>query len=220
MTEQWENHKWIFEPDGSLLDIYVRDANLNDWLTLIDFLNDNYKLKFVPTSTQQTENKIDKDYIRKMLLDNTGELERRTVSIYTNDLVLNCHFFLQDQIEFDANPKEFKGQENFKTIIVFMKSISKLLNKEIILTGENRIDFPLITVNTQTDFLKITTEGELKQQHDNSLTLTGRIRGYYVFSLVKLIPKLNESKFKKWLTDYVIGLTGASKPYVATKRKR
>jgi hypothetical protein len=34
MTEQFEQHKWIFEPDGSLLDIYVQGTTLDDWLTL------------------------------------------------------------------------------------------------------------------------------------------------------------------------------------------
>ncbi len=176
-------------------------------------------MKYVPTSSNETENKINKDYIQTILLDETGELERRTVSIYADELIFNCHFFLQNQIEFDANPKEFEGQKDFETVIAFMKSISKLLNKEVILTTENNIDFPIITIDVESDLLKITTEEELKQQHDNSITLTGRLRGFYVFSLMKLIPKLKESKFKEWLTNYVIGLTGATNTYVATKKK-
>ena len=91
MTEQFEKHKWIFEPDGTLLDIYIQETTLDDWLTLLDFLNLNYKLKYVPTSKNESEDKIDKDYITTYLTDKTGEREGRTVSVLADNLVFNCH---------------------------------------------------------------------------------------------------------------------------------
>jgi hypothetical protein len=167
MNEQFEKHKWIFEPDGSLLDIYVKDTTLDDWLTLIDFLNASHKLKYVTTLEGENTEKINKDYIQKLLTDTSGELERRAVSIYFETLILNS-FFLADAIKFDADPREFKGQREFETIIEFMKVISKLLNKEIILTAEGYPDYPLITMNSKSNWLKITTEEELKELVKNS----------------------------------------------------
>lgn len=219
MTEQFEKHKWIFEPDGSLLDIYVQETTLDDWLTLIDFLNANYKLKYVPSSENESEGKINKDYITTYLTDKTDVREGRTVSILTGNLVLNCYFFLQDEIEFDVNPKDFNGQKDFETVIAFMTAVSKALNKEIILTPENSPQFPLIIIDAKTIYLKISSQDELKQLHKSSITLAGRLRGFYVFNLMRLLPKLKDSKFKNWLTNYVIGLTGATKPHIATKKK-
>jgi len=219
MTEQFDKHKWIFEPDGSLLDIYVQETTLEDWMTLIEYLNANYKLKYVPTSANETEDRINKSYITQILTDKTGELECRTVSIFTDNIIINSHFFLQDQIEFDADPREFKGQGEFEAVIEFMKIVSKLLNKEVILTGEGAPHLPLITINASTGLLKFSTQEEIKQLAAKSITLTGRIRGWYIFNLMKLLPKLKDSKFKDWLTDYVIGLTGATKPHVATKKR-
>jgi hypothetical protein len=219
MTEQFEQHKWIFEPDGSLLDIYVQETKLVDWLTLIDFLNENYKIKYVPTSDNETKDLINKDYVTSFLLDTTGELECRTVSVFSDNLVFNCHFFLQDEIEFDADPREFKGQKDFETVIAFMTAISKTLNKEIILTAEGSPDIPLIILDSSTGLLKISTQDEIKEEHKKPITLTGRLRGFYIFSLMRLLPKLKDSKFKDSLTRYVIDLTGATKPHSATKKK-
>ena len=107
MIQNWEQHKWIFEPDGSLLDIYIQETNINDWLTLIDFLNANYKLKYGPTDDDESAERINRDYIQNVFADTFGELERKSVSVHFDNLNFNCHFFLQDEIEFDADPREF-----------------------------------------------------------------------------------------------------------------
>ena len=219
MKEQFEKHKWIFEPDGSLLDIYVQETTLDDWFTLIDYLNANYKVKYDPTSDNELQDKINKDYVTTFLLDKTGELECRTVSVFSNNLVFNCHFFLKDEIEFDADPKEFKEQKDFETLIAFMTAISKALSKEIILTAEGCSNIPLITLDSSSGHLKISTQNEIKQEHYKSITLAGRLRGFYVMSLMRLLPKLKDSKFKDNLTNYVIDLTGATKTHTATKKK-
>jgi len=220
MKEQFEKHKWIFEPDGSLLDIYVQETTLDDWFTLIDYLNANYKVKYVPTSSDnETEGKINKDYVTTFLLDTTGELECKTVSVFSDNLVFNCHFFLKDEIEFDTDPREFKGQKDFETLIAFMTAISKTLNKEIILTAEGSSDISLITLDSSKGLLKISTQAQIKEEHNKSSTLTGRLRGVYIMSLMRLLPKLKESKFKNKLTNYVIELTGATKPHTATNKK-
>ena len=219
MVEQWEKHKWIFEPDGSLLDIYVQETELEDWLILIDFLNADYKIKYAPTFENEFDNKINKDYITKLLLDQTGELERRTVSIFSGNLFFNCHFFLEDEIEFDTEPGAIKVQEDFETLISFMNAVSKALNKEIILTPENSPKFPLITINQKQGISKILCQDELSKLHKNGITWIGRLRGLYVFSLMRLLPKLKQSKFRNWLSDYVIGLTGANRPHTASKKK-
>ncbi len=219
MTEKFEQHKWIFEPDGSLLDIYVQETKLDDWLNLIDFLNENYKIKYGPASDNEPQDKINKVYVTSFLLDTTGELECRTVSVFSDNLIFNCHFFLQDEIELDADPKEFKGQKDFETLIAFMTAISKTLNKEIILTAEGCPTIPLITLESSSGLLKISTQDEVNEEHKKSFTLTGRLRGIYIFSLMQLLPKLKNLKFRNWLTNHVMGLMGATKPHKATKKK-
>ena len=69
------------------------------------------------------------------------------MSINTNGVLINCHFFSEDEIEFDIDPKEVKSKSKADDVFEFMKNLSKILVKESILTGENSPEYPLVTVN-------------------------------------------------------------------------
>ena len=58
-------------------------------------------------------------------------------------------FFSIDEIENDFFPEEVKTIEQHNLIIEYLKSISKILNKEVILTPENYSEGfkKLITIN-------------------------------------------------------------------------
>ena len=99
-----------------------------------------------------------------------------------------------------------------------MRVVSKLLNKEVILTAEGVPDTPLITFHSRTNLLQIIKQEELKELHKRSKNWPDGLKGYYVFILMQFLPKLKSSKFKNWLTNYVIKLTGAAKLHTATKK--
>ena len=93
-----------------------------------------------------------------MFADETGELEIKFVRIDLNGILILCHFFLEEQIEFDINPTEIKTELEFNKIMDFMKSISSKLDKQITLCGENQPEFPLIKIDTKNGIEKILTE--------------------------------------------------------------
>ncbi|GAB3876970.1 hypothetical protein GCM10028824_35870 [Hymenobacter segetis] len=219
MTEQWIEHKWIFEPDGGLLDIYVQEVDIDVWMQLIDFINKNYNPHFGPLEEGDTRPGIDKDYIKRMFVDESGELDRKTSSFTIEGITVNCHFFLQDEIEFDIDPREFKKQIQIDAIIKFMQAVSWNLEREVILTAEGAAEYPLITINVGEGLLKISTQAELKKIYDRNHTIFSRIRAMYFRSLIKLIPLFSNSKFRDWLVSYVIGLTNANNIHTATKKK-
>ena len=78
MKRNWEDIKWIFQPDGGLRDIYVQEVLLSDWIKLIDFLNENHSLKF--TNSKKILDKIDREYVLKYLQNKSGELEAVNVA--------------------------------------------------------------------------------------------------------------------------------------------
>jgi hypothetical protein len=157
MTQNWENIKWIFEPDGWLLrDIYIQDVTLSDWEQLIDFLNLTYNLKFGEEELIQ----IDKEYVINYLTDNTGEIESKILRIDLDGIDVHCYFFLQDEIQFDIVPKDIKSFSDFGKLEEFMTAISKLLRKQITLTGENCPKFPLIKIDYENKIYKILTKEE------------------------------------------------------------
>lgn len=76
MTRNWNDIQWIFEPDGSLRDIYVQDISQQEWEKLIDYLNANFNLTYSDTD------KIDKEYVLNYLRDTKGEMEGKTLTVH------------------------------------------------------------------------------------------------------------------------------------------
>ncbi|AWI26825.1 hypothetical protein HYN49_13470 [Flavobacterium pallidum] len=81
MTYNWNDIKWIFEPDGALRDIYVTNINVDDWKNLIDFLNNEFVIRFGITQHNFQLNKIDKNYALQYLTSRTDQMESKTISI-------------------------------------------------------------------------------------------------------------------------------------------
>lgn len=163
MTNNWEEIKWIFEPDGTLRDIYVENVNIEDWKILIDYLNTSHILKYGPSNDNKIVNKADKDYLIKLLTDETGEMELKTVSVIIENIIINTHFFTIDEIEFDVEPREINSETDYEKLLSFMNEISKLLNKPLILTGENQIDFPLIKTDFSKGLIKALTKKDAEK---------------------------------------------------------
>jgi hypothetical protein len=159
METNWEKTKWIFEPDGTLRDIYVENVDIEDWKILIDYLNTNYTVKYSSSEV----NKIDKGYVIQLLTDLTGEMDLKTVSIIIDDIIINTHFFSINEIEFDVQPEEINSVISFEKILNFMNEISRILNKQLILTGENQIEFPLIKVEFSKKLIKVITKEEAEK---------------------------------------------------------
>ena len=163
MINNWDEIKWIFEPDGSLIDIYVQNVKIEDWIILINYLNANHIVKYGPLGENKETNKIDLDYLIHLLNDKTGELELKIVSIIIDDIIINLHFFSIDEIEFDIDPKEIYSFDNYNKILDFMNKVSELLNKPLILSGENYSEFPLINLDFSKNLIKVLTKKEAKQ---------------------------------------------------------
>ena len=163
MSNNWNEIKWIFEPDGTLRDLYVQDAKIEDWKNLVDFLNENYILKFGPSVGDEVDEKIDKDYVIRFWNDETGELELRTASVIIDNITINTHFFSDEEIEFDIDPSEINSEKDFEKVLIFMNNISRALHKPIILTGENQVNFPLVIVDFSKDIIKVLSKSEAEK---------------------------------------------------------
>jgi hypothetical protein len=202
MNYNWDNINWIFRPDGSLRDIYIQETSLSDWGKVIDLLNSEYDLNYF------SENKIDKKQIFEYLQDETGEIECKTVSINIKNVKINCHFFLIEQIEFDIEPSEVKSKLEFDNILSFMTTLSSKLKKQITLTGENEVNFPLIKINADENIFKIITEREINEYYEkNNSKIKSSISSIKFSFLMRFFPKFVEKKLLK----------SAAEPIKATK---
>jgi hypothetical protein len=202
MKRNWKDIKWIFEPDGSLIDLYVQEVSLEDWKKLIALINEKYIVKF------DDKNKISENYAIEYLTDETGKIESRSASIFLGDIQLNCHFFLVDQIEFDIDPKKVNSMKDFELIEGFMIDVSIEIDNQITLTDENNPEFPLIKIDPNRKINKILTQNELKQYWKKQDTLLNKIKTLKTEFEMKFMSK----KFSKKL------LNSASELYTSTKK--
>jgi hypothetical protein len=53
---------------------------------------------------------------------------------------INCHFFPGD-IELDLDPAEVRTQEDVDRVLGFLKEVGDVLNRTVVLTDENSIDW-------------------------------------------------------------------------------
>lgn len=202
MTRKWNDIQWIFEPDGSLRDIYVQDISLREWEKLIDYLNDSFDL------TYSDKDKIDKKYALDYLQDTSGEIENKSLTIHLGQIKVNCHFFHAEQIEFDIDPKEVNSLGDFENVEKLMISISETLQEQVTLTAENNPEFPLFKVDTKNRINKILTEKEAVELSGTRNSISSQLSILRTRLKMKFFPK----RFEKRI------LESANKEYKLTNK--
>ncbi|MFT5647220.1 MAG: hypothetical protein ACI976_001909 [Aureispira sp.] len=210
MKRNWKDIKWMFEPDGALMDIYVQEVTINDWTKIIDLINEKYEVYYGDSSGYNESQKIDKKGVVKYLTDETGEKEMKTACVKLGEIRLNCHFFLEDQIEFDIDPKEINSIEDFEKIELFMSEISKVTEGQVTLTEENDVIFPLFKIDVKNRINKLLTKEEAKVYWMNLTDSANNLKLFKTKTEMTLIPNRDKEKMLK----------SAMEPYQSTKKDR
>lgn len=135
---KWEDYKVEFEFDGSWRDIYVLNTTVSDWQLLLDFLrSDVYEFSYTID-----EEKTVLPILAKQVFDARQEFSP-LLQVNLGSVALNCHFFTDEEIEFDIDPREIQSEHHAEAIFNFMRQIGQTLKKEVILTPENLQDAPI-----------------------------------------------------------------------------
>jgi hypothetical protein len=152
---QWSQCKKSFEFDGSWRDIYVLKTNSIDWNRLLDALtNSKYEMKFWVDNERVQPIKT----IQELLEIPTRSSPLMHIDI--SDVNIACHFFTDENIEFDIDPREVVNQENLDGILMFITFIGNLLQKQVVLTPENLENILLITFFPETQTITHHNENE------------------------------------------------------------
>lgn len=124
----------IYFQDGSLRDIFVLNVTKKDWDTWAKFVNKNYKVEFINYSTHVAETQINLKTISGYL--NNVYCPEYFAKIFVGNILVQVYFFYSEEFENDINPTEIKSLEDHNNLMIYLKSVSKVLNKELILTTE------------------------------------------------------------------------------------
>jgi hypothetical protein len=128
----WQSIASAFEADGSLRDIYVLETSMAEWQKVCQALR---KLQPPPLfSIDGTEQPLPQDIADIF----AGRSEHSPLlSVNVGELLINSHFFQDDEIEFDIDPKEVVSLRQVEDIAAFMQMLGDAADRTVILTTEN-----------------------------------------------------------------------------------
>ena len=146
MEPSWERCRTDFAWDGSLRDIYVREASIQDWDKLLRSLPSWPYRCALSIGEQSSPLALDaQDLFRP---SSRGQSH---LVITVGSAAVHCHFFSTDELEFDLDPRQVDGTESFEALIDFMKRLGSLLRKPVVLTPENAPHLAIIEYRPDDD---------------------------------------------------------------------
>ena len=101
----------IYFWDGSWRDIYIPNTTEKDWNKWINFVNENYQVDWYNGKAEADQNKIDFNVILEYWNGNHDLCS--TAKIFIDKIQINAHFFDDQEIENDIDPREFKSIRTF-----------------------------------------------------------------------------------------------------------
>lgn len=127
----WEQVAPDFEPDGALRNIYVFGTDLSDWQSVWEALRTWEPLPIIRVGGQLA---ISPDKVQDIFAE-TGD--RAVMSVDVCGAIVNCHFFVHDEIEFDLDPGEVTGPIQLDGFDRFMTLLGRATGKAVVMTMEN-----------------------------------------------------------------------------------
>ncbi len=142
MTE-WNSVQQGFEPDGALRDVYIAPANAVLWNEFIAWVSHaGYHSEFWHGQSKKT---LPQNFQEIRLFQQTNPT---TLKLFLSGGVqINCHFFTDDEIELDIDPREIQDQEAFINLLEFLKGVTTALRRNARVTYENSPEDELFVVN-------------------------------------------------------------------------
>ena len=138
----WAEIASDFEWDGSLRDLYVMNATVEDWQRVLDALSE-----IKPTPVMHVDGEAIKHPLSAEIIFQRRQNSDLSLYVRIGNIRFNCHFFQDDEIEFDLDPREVKRAADLDSIKAFMRLLAERTGKTAILTHENSRSALILTVS-------------------------------------------------------------------------
>jgi hypothetical protein len=139
---QWKDKRVEFKPDGSLRDIYVYETNHSRWdCFLKHVIYSEYHYEFWHGGSKST---LPNNFLEIKQLQKT---EPTLLKIFLQKSIqVNCHFFVEYEVELDVSPSEINGESEFNLLVSFLYWLCRLFNSNVYLTHENSPEQVILNV--------------------------------------------------------------------------
>jgi hypothetical protein len=134
----WDKCARDFHWDGSLRDIYIRPATLDDWRVIYGFLRAHPDSEYsVDGVTKTFPAAIEEAFA-------AGTVAHPMLRVRVGRTLVVFHFFSVDEVECDIDPREVISQSELDSLLDFVQRLGDLVNKTVRITPENLPDEPFI----------------------------------------------------------------------------
>jgi hypothetical protein len=145
---RWADVAALFKFDGSWLDIYGPDNDAATWAQFLRALP-GWRWRYRYTQTG------DPSELPAGLVQFAEHFARGPLlQIQVGRVALNCHFFAEDQIELDLDPREVEGEADLRELLAFITCLSATLAGPVVLTPENMPSYELVRVDARRGTLR------------------------------------------------------------------
>jgi hypothetical protein len=129
---EWRSVAEDLKADGALRDIYVHDATLADWQVALD----RVRVLYAPLEFRVDGHQAD---LPAQVAEIFPIRERASPSLSfdLSGIDVACHFFTQEEIEFDLRPEEVTGPERLAAVVSFLRELATAVGKPAVLTMES-----------------------------------------------------------------------------------
>ncbi|MEK5407648.1 protein export chaperone secb [Paenibacillus sp. FSL W8-0439] len=130
----------VFFKDGSLRDIYILDTDIQIWAIIFEYLESNeinYRVTIDGLITRI------RDIAELLRIKKEASIG---ITIEYSEIDICGHFYEGNVIEFDISPIQIDSEKKIDILMNFLKSLSRKLNKTIIITLEMTMEEVLVRV--------------------------------------------------------------------------
>ncbi|MFC8709700.1 hypothetical protein ACFUCQ_07110 [Streptomyces sp. NPDC057197] len=156
----WDDVKCFFDPDlmGSLPDVRVPDASVEDWQTVLDLVAEKgWKCQY---SEGETVFPVPR---AKAVLSRPGDAERPDLRVWpTADVLAIFRFHAADEVDFDVDLRELQGQERLDVFCDFLREIGRRLGKPVLMDPEGDDGHPVIGFDVETDRIVLLADPQVR----------------------------------------------------------
>jgi hypothetical protein len=134
----WTQVKQDFDWDGSWRDIYVRPATIEDWRAVCEILKRcpgfDFRIDGEPASFPGDVADVFEMRSKK----------NPSLSAKLGTVTAVFHFFTDEEIECEIDPREITSQVQLDAVLEFLKKVGDAVGKSVILTHENCPKFEIV----------------------------------------------------------------------------
>ncbi|WP_428031205.1 hypothetical protein [Ancylobacter sp.] len=146
----WSDVASLFEPDGSLRDLYVLEAGPAGWQAALDGLR-----ALEPPPVFEIDGEPAPLPARIEDVFAIWESASPCLRWNAGNVLVNLHFFRSDDIEFDIDPADVCEPEDWQALARFMLWLAEKAERPVVLTPENTPDDILLFCRTAQDGIEL-----------------------------------------------------------------